>query len=196
MRVIANVDEADIGNVKVGQRVSFTVDAYPDDTFEGDVTEVRQEATTTNNVVTYKVVVNAPNPDLKLKPGLTANITIYTLEKNGVLSVPSKALRFTPDPTVIGKEDKVVKAASIKEDATHKVLWKREGKTFTAIPVEIGITNGTLTEILSGVQTGQEVVVEATAGQMPGQAQAVKGEEQKGETSPFMPQRPGGNKNK
>ncbi len=197
MRVIANVDEADIGNVKVRQRVSFTVDAYPDDTFEGEVTEVRQEATTTNNVVTYEVVISAPNPDLKLKPGLTANIAIYTLEKNGVLSVPSKALRFTPDPTVIGNEDKIVKAAGIKEDATHKVLWKREGKSFTAIPVEIGITNGTLTEIISGIQSGQEIVTGATAGQMPGQTtQAAQGEEQKSESSPFMPQRPGGNKNK
>jgi len=177
--------------------VSFTVDAYPDDTFEGEVTEVRQEATTTNNVVTYEVVISAPNPDLKLKPGLTANITIYTLEKNGVLSVPSKALRFTPDPTVIGKEDKIVKAAGIKEDDTHKILWKREGKTFTAIPVKIGITNGTLTEIISGIQAGQEIVIGATAGQMPGQTtQAAQGEEQKSESSPFMPQRPGANKNK
>lgn len=198
MRVIANVDEADIGNVKKGQRVSFTVDAYPNDTFEGDVTEVRQEATTTSNVVTYKVVVNAPNPDLKLKPGLTANITIYTLEKNDVLSVPSKALRFTPTEPTIGAEDKVVKASGIKEDDIHKILWKREGRTFTAIPVEIGITNGSLTEIVSGIAAGQEIVVDATVGQMPGQgSQAVQGGEQKqGESSPFMPQRPGANKKK
>ena len=198
MRVIANVDEADIGNVKKGQRVSFTVDAYPNDTFEGEVTEVRQEATTTSNVVTYEVVINAPNPDLKLKPGLTANITIYTLEKNGVLSVPSKALRFIPDEPLLGTEDKVVKAAGIKEDDTHKILWKREGKTFTAIPVEIGITNGSLTEIVSGIPSGQEIVVDATAGQIPGQTtQTIQGTEQKeSESSPFMPQRPGANKKK
>ena len=201
MKVIANVDEADIGNVKKGQRVSFTVDAYPNDTFEGEVTEVRQEATTTNNVVTYQVVVNAPNPDLKLKPGLTANITIYTLEKNGVLSVPSKALRFTPEEPLIGTEDKVVKAAGIKVDDTHKILWKREGKTFTAIPVVIGITNGTLTEIVSGIPAGQEIIVDATSGQMPGQskdsAQVTQGDKQKdSETSPFMPKRPGANKTK
>lgn len=95
MRVVADVDEADIGDVKEGERVTFTVDAYPDDTFEGSVTQVRQEATTTNNVVTYEVVISAPNAQLKLKPGLTASVTIYTAEKTGVLSVPSKALRMS-----------------------------------------------------------------------------------------------------
>ena len=96
MRVIADIDEADIGGVKEGQRVTFTVDAFPDDKFEGEVTQVRQEATTTSNVVTYEVVISAPNKDLKLKPGLTANVTIYTLEKNDIMAVPSKALRFMP----------------------------------------------------------------------------------------------------
>ncbi|MDE5570703.1 MAG: efflux RND transporter periplasmic adaptor subunit, partial [Prevotella sp.] len=89
MRVIADIDEADIGGVKEGQRVTFTVDAFPDDKFEGEVTQVRQQATTSSNVVTYEVVISAPNNDLKLKPGLTANVTIYTLEKNNVLAVPS-----------------------------------------------------------------------------------------------------------
>lgn len=103
MRVIADVDEADIGDVKKGERVTFTVDAYPDDTFNGEVTQVRQQATTTNNVVTYEVVINAPNADMKLKPGLTANVTIYTAEKRGVTSVPSKALRFTPTKETVGK---------------------------------------------------------------------------------------------
>ncbi len=197
MRVIANVDEADIGDVRLGQRVSFTVDAFPNDTFEGEVTQVRQEATTTSNVVTYQVVVNAPNPDFKLKPGLTANISIYTLEKNNVLSVPAKAFRFTPEKPLIGSEDKVVKAAGIKEDETHKILWKREGRTFTAIPVTIGISNGSQTEIISGISLGQEILVDATIGQMPGEAKtAAKTEEKKTETSPFMPQRPGANKTK
>ena len=86
MQVVADVDEADIGDVKKGERVTFTVDAYPDDTFEGVVTQVRLEATTTNNVVTYEVVISAPNADMKLKPGLTANVVIYTQESNGVLS--------------------------------------------------------------------------------------------------------------
>ena len=94
MRVIADIDEADIGGVKEGQRVTFTVDAFPDDTFHGTVQQVRQEATTESNVVTYEVVISARNNDLKLKPGLTANVTIFTMEKNNVLTVPSKALRF------------------------------------------------------------------------------------------------------
>lgn len=81
MQVVADVDEADIGQVADGQRVQFSVDAYPDDTFEGTVLQVRLEATTESNVVTYEVVIDAPNPDLKLKPGLTANVTIFTLEK-------------------------------------------------------------------------------------------------------------------
>ena len=85
MRVIADIDEADIGGVKEGQRVQFTVDAFPDDQFQGQVTQVRQQATTESNVVTYEVVISAPNNDLKLKPGLTANVTIFTLEKNDVL---------------------------------------------------------------------------------------------------------------
>ena len=90
MQVIADVDEADIGQVKDGQRVEFTVDAYPDDTFEGTVQQVRLEATTESSVVTYEVVISAYNPDLKLKPGLTANVTIYTLEKEHALAVPPR----------------------------------------------------------------------------------------------------------
>ena len=102
MRVIADVDEADIGEVREGERVTFTVDAYPDDTFNGTVTQVRQEGNTEDNVVTFEVVISAPNKDLKLKPGLTANVTIYTLDKQNVLSVPNKALRFTPTKELIG----------------------------------------------------------------------------------------------
>lgn len=190
MQVVANVDEADIGGVEVGQRVSFTVDAYPNDTFEGEVKQVRQEATTTSNVVTYEVVISAPNPDLKLKPGLTANITIFTLEKNGVLTVPAKALRFTPAEPLIGPEDKVVDC-----DGKHK-LWTRNGQTFTAHAVEIGISNGILTEILSGISEGTPIVTDAVAGQMPGETVAQPGQGEKTESSPFMPSRPGGQKKK
>ena len=112
MRVIADIDEADIGGVKEGQRVSFTVDAFPDDKFEGSVTQVRQQATTESNVVTYEVVISAPNNDLKLKPGLTANVTIFTLEKNNVLVVPAKALRFQPNEALLQKDETVAKASS------------------------------------------------------------------------------------
>ena len=126
MQCIANVDEADIGGVKEGQRVTFTVDAYPDDVFSGTVKQVRQNATTTNNVVTYEVVISAPNSDLKLKPGLTANITIFTMERSGVVSVPSAALRFTPEPSIIGKK------YVIKDVPGDKKLWTLEGNVFTA----------------------------------------------------------------
>ena len=121
MRVIADIDEADIGGVKEGQRVSFTVDAFPEDTFEGQVTQVRQEATTESNVVTYEVVISAPNNDLKLKPGLTANVTIYTMEKNDVLAVPAKALRFIPNEALLKKGETIEDC-----EGAHKLWTKRE----------------------------------------------------------------------
>lgn len=152
MRVIANVDEADIGGVKVGQRVTFTVDAYPNDTFEGAVTQVRQEATTTNNVVTYEVVISAPNQDLKLKPGLTANVNIYTEEIKNVLSVPSKALRYTPEKeTVDGRKIQDVTNAKNK-------VWTLEGNTLVAHKVTVGSTDGVHTQILGGIKNGAKVI--------------------------------------
>lgn len=152
MQVVANVDEADIGNVKNGERVTFTVDAYPDDTFRGTVKQVRQEATTTNNVVTYEVVISAPNAELKLKPGLTANVTIYTQEVNGVLSVPTKALRFTPQKETVGGR-KIQDVANAKNK-----VWTVEGATVQAHAVNIGITDGTHTQILSGISRGAKVI--------------------------------------
>lgn len=153
MQVVADVDEADIGDVRVGERVTFTVDAYPDDTFTGSVTQVRQEATTTNNVVTYEVVISAPNADLKLKPGLTASVTIYTVERSGILCVPSKALRFTPTKETVGNK-KIVDV-----NAKNKV-WTIEGNEIVANKVEIGITDGTHTQILSGIASGKSVITE------------------------------------
>ncbi len=154
MRVIADIDEADIGEVKEGERVSFTVDAYPDDVFSGVVTQVRLEATTESNVVTYEVVISAKNADMKLKPGLTANVTIFTNEKNNVVSVPTKALKFTPNEKML-TEDQVVKDCK----GEHKV-WTLDGNTFTAHPVQVGITNGIMTEITSGLKSGQKVITE------------------------------------
>lgn len=152
MQVVADVDEADIGDVKEGERVTFTVDAYPDDTFEGEVKQVRQEATTTNNVVTYEVVISAPNADLKLKPGLTANVTIYTAERKGVLSVPSKALRFTPQKETVGKM-KIVDVANAKNK-----VWTIEGNSIVAHKVNIGMTDGTNTQIVGGIAEGTKIV--------------------------------------
>lgn len=186
MQVVADVDEADIGDVKEGERVTFTVDAYPDDTFEGEVKQVRQEATTTNNVVTYEVVISAPNADLKLKPGLTANVTIYTAERKGVLSVPSKALRFTPQKETVGKM-KIVDVANAKNK-----VWTIEGNSIVAHKVNIGMTDGTNTQIVGGIAEGTKVItgLNVMGGEenMPMEAQ--------GEKSPFAPGPPGKNKRK
>lgn len=154
MQVVANVDEADIGNVKEGDRVTFTVDAYPDDTFEGTVKQVRLEATTTNNVVTYEVVISAPNADLKLKPGLTANVTIYTQERSGVLAVANKALRFTPTKETVGKDMKIVDCKGKNK------VWTLNGNTLTAHPVTIGQSDGINTEITKGLKQGDKIVTE------------------------------------
>lgn len=199
MQVVADVDEADIGGVEEGQRASFTVDAYPNDTFEGVVTQIRlgdasstsSTSSSSSTVVTYEVVISAPNPDQKLKPRLTANVTIYILDKKNVLSVPNKALRFVPEKPLIGANDIVNDCES-----EHK-LWTREGTTFTAHPVETGISNGMSTEIISGIPEGTKVVSEATIGAMPGEnAGPEPTQESGGERSPFMPSHPGENKKK
>lgn len=186
MQVVADVDEADIGDVKEGERVTFTVDAYPDNTFEGEVKQVRQEATTTNNVVTYEVVISAPNADLKLKPGLTANVTIYTAERKGVLSVPSKALRFTPQKETVGKM-KIVDVANAKNK-----VWTIEGNSIVAHKVNIGMTDGTNTQIVGGIAEGTKVVTGLNV--MGGEEE--KPMEAQGESSPFAPGPPGKNKKK
>jgi HlyD family secretion protein len=152
MQCIAKVDEADIGEVHEGQRVTFTVDAYPDDVFSGTVKQVRQNPVNTNNVVTYEVVISAPNADLKLMPGLTANITIYTLERSGVKSVPAGALRFTPEQDIF-KGKYVIKDTT----AEHK-LWTLQGNVLTAHKVEVGVTDGIRTEIISGLEEGTTVI--------------------------------------
>ena len=154
MRVIADIDEADIGGVKEGLRVTFTVDAFPEDTFEGSVTQVRQQATTESNVVTYEVVISAPNVDLKLKPGLTANVTIFTLEKNDVLTVPAKALRFQPNEALL-KEGQ-----TIEDCEGMRKVWTLENNVFKAHKVETGTTNGVMTEITGGIAEGTEVLTE------------------------------------
>ena len=174
MRVIADIDEADIGGVKEGQRVTFTVDAFPEDVFSGTVTQVRQEATTESNVVTYEVVISAPNEDLKLKPGLTANVTIFTSEKTNVLTIPTKALRFSPNEALLAKDETI-------EDVKSPVkVWTQQGKTFKAIAVQTGTTNGTLTEITSGLKAGDKVITEFIMG-------ASEEEANTQQSNPFMP---------
>lgn len=185
MQVVADVDEADIGDVREGERVTFTVDAYPDDTFEGTVKQVRQEATTTNNVVTYEVVISAPNADLKLKPGLTANVTIYTAERKNVTCVPSKALRYTPTKETIGKR-KIVDC-----NGKNKV-WTLEGNNIVAHRVNIGMTDGTNTELLDGLKTGTQVITGISMA-APDEDETASGS---AERSPFAPGPRGKNQKK
>lgn len=183
MQVIADIDEADIGEVKEGQRVTFTVDAYPDDVFSGVVKQVRQEATTESNVVTYQVVISAPNANLKLKPGLTANVTIFTKEVKNVLSVPSKALKFTPN------EKMLTDGQSIQDVPAPNKVWTLEDGVFKAHKVEVGLTNGITTEITSGLKAGQKVVTEFQIGGGDEPAEGAKN------NNPFMPKMRSNKKN-
>lgn len=184
MQVIADIDEADIGEVRQGARVEFTVDAYPDDTFTGQVTQVRQVATTESNVVTYEVVISAQNNELKLKPGLTANVTIFTKEAKNVLSIPTKALQFTPNEKMLTNEQ------SIQDRQGKNKVWVLENNVFRAIPVTTGITNGILTEIKGGLKAGQQVITDFSM--------TAEGDEtdKQGNDNPFMPKPPSSKKDK
>jgi HlyD family secretion protein len=160
MRVIADVDEADIGQVEEGQNVSFTVDAYPSDVFEGKVTQVRLEAIVTSNVVTYEVVISAYNPDLKLKPGLTANVTIYTLERPNVLTIPGKALRFVPDEQILGAMQLSVEQTEQPPGTGKKIVWQKSGDTLRPKVITTGVSSLNVTEVIDGLADGEEIVLE------------------------------------
>ncbi len=154
MQIDTNVDEADIGKIKVDQPVEFTVDAYPDTTFMGKVSEVRNAPTTIQNVVTYNVVVKVDNPELHLKPGMTANVSLVLADKKGVLRIPNAVLRFRPAER--GNEASAQKGPGV---------WVLENKKPKRISVVLGITDGNYTEILTGdLKEGNEIIVEATGG--------------------------------
>lgn len=156
MQINSSVDEADIGKVKVGQPVEFTVDAYPDTTFKGRVSEVRNAPVTVQNVVTYDVVVKVNNPELKLKPGMTANVSIPVSTKKDVLKVPNAALRFRPSDER-GKNKEKGSAVYIVENSKPK-----------RIKVATGISDGSYTELVSDdIKEGQEVIVESNADAKP-----------------------------
>ena len=187
MQVIADVDEADIGQVLEGQHVVFSVDAFPEDQFEGTVIQVRLLATTTSNVVTYEVVIDAPNPDLKLKPGLTAEVNIYTLNKENIMTVPVRALRFVPGEYT----------GNIPE--THVFVQNPEGG-IEAREVIVGVSDGIYTEIIDGMSIEEKVMIGI---QLSGSIKGVPGsssnapddKENNGSNSPFMPPRPGQERN-
>ena len=188
MQVIADVDEADIGGVKEGQRVEFSVDAYPNDTFEGTVTQVRLEATEDCNVVTYEVVISAHNPDLKLKPGLTANVTIYIAERRNVINIPLKALRFVPDmPSGQAPAAESQPQPQKPGNDSLKTIWVQENNTWTPRQVKVGMDNGVNVEICEGLNEGETVAIDRKSnGGLP--AEQLSGNQ---EESPFMPKPPG-----
>ena len=193
MQVVADVDEADIAGVKDSARVTFTVDAYPNDVFEGRVKQIRLGSTnstssstssTSETVVTYEVVITADNPDLKLKPRLTANVTIFTDTRENVLVVPNKALRFTPDKKLAGGK-------AIKDCNSQKKVWTMDATSIIAHPVKTGMSDGSNTEIVSGISEGTEIITETIVkGEMPIMS------EEGGEQNPFMPGPPDRNKKK
>jgi len=201
MQVEADVDEADIGQVKEGQRVTFTVDAYMDDVFNGTVNQIRMKPTTTSNVVTYTVIIEAPNPDQKLFPGMTASVTIVTEEETG-LAAPAEAFNFTPDETVMKALGKPEKPEGQRPEppqggqpnmdemamASRSMIWVKKGDNIMPCPVKVGMSDGAYKIIEHGVQAGDSVVLSA---QFVAKEKTVK----KGE-NPFMPSHPGRDKNK
>ena len=191
MQVIGNVDEADIGQVKVGQSVTFSVDAYSDELFEGHVTQVRLNPTTESNVVTYEVVVAAPNPEHKLIPGLTANLTIYVLREENVLLLPTKAFTFEPMST---DDDKLPQPQASADNLTlgkdQKCVWVVDNGKLIPTVVTTGASNGIKTRITGGLAAGATVALDYTT-TMPADNNS-----QQGEQSPFAPQPPGRNKKK
>lgn len=200
MQVEADVDEADIGQVKVGQRVTFTVDAYMEDVFDGTVNQIRMKPTTTSNVVTYTVIIDAPNPDQKLFPGMTASVTIVTEEQKG-LAAPAEAFNFTPDEQVLKAMRKPDKPEGMPEPpqgempkmdeiqtGSHNMVWVKKGDNIMPRPVKVGMSDGAYKIIEQGVQAGDSVVLSA---QFVVKEKAVK----KGD-NPFMPGPPGKDKNK
>ncbi len=186
MQVVGAVDEADIGQVKVGQHVTFTVDAYPDDTFTGTVTQVRINPTTTNNVVTYEAIVSTTNPDHKLLPGMTANLSIYTLELDGATAVPLKALKFEPMEGEEGSD--LPKPQPLKEQAKNTVWVVRDNK-LVETAVELGMKNSVYQQITSGIKQGDKVALQYEEKQS-------KNNAQKAQENPFMPKPPGAKRNK
>jgi len=207
MRVEAKVDEADIGQVRNGQRVEFTVDAFPLKKFSGEVTEIRLQPLSSANVITYTVVVNAPNPDKILMPGMTANANFFVTEQKDILMVPAKAVRFTPDPAALalynekfsGSNSEAPEqnarpmnetgAGDQKTSGAEHTVWIKKGALVHPEKITVGVTDEIHYEVLSGLKEGDEVVISMNSGsvaQSTTKAAAVK--------SPFMPQRPGSNR--
>lgn len=191
MQIIGNVDEADIGQVKVGQAVTFSVDAYPDQLFKGEVTQVRISPTTTSNVVTYEVVVATTNPDHKLIPGLTANLTIYVTDEPNVILLPAKAFAFEPQTAPDDKNLPQPKgeAPAVDKSGDQRCVWVVSGNELLPKVVTVGSSTGVQTEIKSGLAVGDVVAV--------GYSESSSASADKtADRSPFAPQPPGQKKKK
>jgi HlyD family secretion protein len=198
MQVRANVDEADIGNVKPGLRTTFTVDAFLDDVFNGSVREIRLQPTVSANVVTYITLIDAPNPQMKLKPGMTANITIYTREADSTLLIPVKAIKYRPDSSLMKKYELVPLAHENKNKTNVKrntdsvnaanrdvaFVWVLQGNKIVQRKIRTGLNNSIDVQVLDGLTPLEKVVT----GTMSAAAQKSAGNP----TSPFMPARRGG----
>ena len=182
MQVNANIDESDVGQVLPGQAVTFHVDAYPNDTFTGTVSQVRLDPTTTNNVVVYSAIIDAPNPQLTLKPGMTASATIEVARRDDVLRVPAAALRFKPDASVLAQYAGGAAAPSAPAGTT---LWIKNGATIAPVTVRAGASDGANTEVTgSSLSEGAQVVTRAasaSASSTPASASA---------NNPLLPSRP------
>lgn len=158
MQVDTNVDESDVGAVAMGQSSSFTVDAYPGTTFHGNVTDIRKAPIVTQNVVTYDVVIQVANPDFKLFPGMTANVTILTASQNDVLKVPNAALRFHPTAEVVKKYGLNPTRAGAAQ------LYVLTGSKIKAMPVKLGISDGKFTAVSAAdLQAGNAIVIRASS---------------------------------
>jgi len=184
MQVQADVDEADIGQVRPGQRVEFTVDAFTGETFDGTVTEIRLQPVISSNVVTYTVIVNAPNPEKKLMPGMTASITVFISEVSSVVAVPVKALRFEPPADYDS-----AKELTMEKPGKGPHVWIYDGKQLHPRTVGTGLSDGIHIEIKSGLKAGEKVVLSVRTSET-----ADAGE--KTSSSPFVPKRPSSSKTK
>jgi HlyD family secretion protein len=195
MQVEAAVDEADIGRVELGQRADFTVDAYPGMTFDGRVTQIRLQPVESSNVITYTVVVDAPNPDKKLMPGMTANVSFYVTEKKNIVLMPAKALNFNPDEQELIAYHESHPELELQLPAfggaviskEGKTVWIKKDNTIQTQQVELGETNEIYYEVLSGLEEGDEVIVALNASSEAADVPTAA-------KSPFMPQRPGSNR--
>lgn len=206
MQVVADVDEADIGSVKVGQNAQFTVDAFPDDVFYGKVTQVRISPTTDTNVTTYEVLISTSNPDHKLIPGLTANVTINVMEEKDVMMLPIKVLRFSPmqfegaeglpvaeqmpEPPAGKPAGGEIPDPLVSTDDNRRLVWVlTDDNRLVPTEIEMGVENGINVEIKSGLNEGDKVALQYTT-------EMLEEEAPQGERNPFMPGPPDRDKKK